>query len=52
MNAVTTKTVTTQDTGETIDGATVLGDYHVNGGYDWMETYRRARLGRRPQLGQ
>ena len=37
MNAITTKTVTTQDTGETIDGATVLGDYHENGGYDWME---------------
>jgi hypothetical protein len=28
MNAITTKTVTTQDTGETIDGVTVLGDYH------------------------
>ncbi|HSL35278.1 MAG TPA: hypothetical protein VK883_00495, partial [Arthrobacter sp.] len=37
MNAITTKTVTTQDTGETIDGVTVLGDYHENGGYDWME---------------
>ncbi|HSN35457.1 MAG TPA: hypothetical protein VLT34_03830 [Arthrobacter sp.] len=34
---MTTKTATTQDTWETIDGATVLGDYHVNGGYDWME---------------
>lgn len=33
----TTKTVTTEDTGETIDGVTVLGDYHENGGYDWME---------------
>jgi hypothetical protein len=28
MNAITIKTVTTQDTGETIDGVTVLGDYH------------------------
>jgi len=37
MNAITTKTVTTEDTGETIDGVTVLGDYHENGGYDWME---------------
>ena len=37
MNAITIKTVTTADTGETIDGVTVLGDYHMNGGYDWME---------------
>lgn len=37
MNAITIKTVTTVDTGETIDGVTVLGDYHMNGGYDWME---------------
>ena len=36
MNAITTKTVTTQDTRETIDGVTVLGYYHENGGYDWM----------------
>ncbi|MEO3935107.1 hypothetical protein WMO79_20110 [Micrococcaceae bacterium Sec7.4] len=37
MNAVATKTVTTKDTGETIDGVTVLGDFHMNDGYDWME---------------
>ena len=37
MNAVSKKTVTLADTGETIDGVTVLGDYHMNGGYDWME---------------
>ncbi|WP_427175242.1 hypothetical protein [Arthrobacter sp. 92] len=37
MNAVATKTVTTKDTGETIDGVTVLGDYHMNDGYDWTE---------------
>ena len=37
MNAITTKTVTTADTGEEIDGITVLRDYHMNGGYDWME---------------
>ncbi|MEV7574338.1 hypothetical protein AB0P28_14695 [Pseudarthrobacter sp. NPDC089323] len=37
MNAVSTKAVTLADTGETIDGVTVLGDYHLNGGYDWME---------------
>ena len=37
MNAVLTKTVTTQDTGETIEGVTVLGNYHMNDGYDWME---------------
>ena len=37
MNAVSNKTVTLADTGETIDGMTVLGDYHMNGGYDWME---------------
>lgn len=37
MNAVATKTVTTEDTGETIDGVTVLGNYHMNDGYDWME---------------
>ncbi|MFE5840012.1 hypothetical protein [Arthrobacter sp. NPDC056493] len=37
MNAVITRTVTTKDTGETIDGVTVLGNYHMNDGYDWME---------------
>jgi len=37
MNAVSKKTVTLADTEETIDGLTVLGDYHMNGGYDWME---------------
>ncbi len=37
MNAISTATVTTTDTGEAIDGVTVLGDYHMNGGYDWME---------------
>ncbi|RNL54885.1 hypothetical protein [Arthrobacter oryzae] len=37
MNAIATATVTTKDSGEAIDGVTVLGDYHENGGYDWME---------------
>jgi hypothetical protein len=37
MNAVSTRTVTTKDTGEVIEGVTVLGNYHMNGGYDWME---------------
>ena len=37
MNAITIKTVTTEDTGESIEGVTVLGDYHMNTGYDWME---------------
>jgi hypothetical protein len=37
MNAITTKSVTTADTGEVIPAAVVLGDYHMNGGYDWMD---------------
>jgi hypothetical protein len=37
MNAIATATVTTKDTGEAIEGVSVLGDYHMNGGYDWME---------------
>lgn len=37
MTAISKKTVTTQDTGETIDGATVLSDYHESGGYEWMD---------------
>ena len=37
MTAVSKKTVTLADTEETIDGVTVLGHYHMNGGYDWME---------------
>ena len=37
MNAVITRTVTLKDTGETVEGVSVLGDYHLNGGYDWME---------------
>ncbi|SLK12585.1 hypothetical protein [Arthrobacter sp. P2b] len=37
MNAIATDTVTTADTGEEIEGVTVLRDYHMNGGYDWME---------------
>ena len=36
MTAVSKKTVTLADTEESIDGVTVLGDYHMNGGYDWM----------------
>ena len=32
MNAITTKTVTTEDTGETIDGVTVLGRSGADGG--------------------
>ncbi|MDQ1060744.1 hypothetical protein QFZ23_004709 [Arthrobacter globiformis] len=31
MNAITIKTVTTVDTGETIDGVTVLGDKGPDG---------------------
>ncbi|WP_353748065.1 MULTISPECIES: hypothetical protein [unclassified Paenarthrobacter] len=37
MNAITTETVTTVDSNETIHGVTVLRDYHMNDGYDWME---------------
>jgi hypothetical protein len=37
MNAITTETVTTADTNEAIERASVLRDYHENGGYDWME---------------
>lgn len=37
MNAITTGTVTTADTKEVVRGITVLRDYHMNGGYDWME---------------
>ncbi|MEV8150549.1 hypothetical protein AB0O52_20695 [Arthrobacter sp. NPDC080073] len=37
MNTIGKATVTTKDTGEEIHGVTVLGDYHLNGGYDWME---------------
>lgn len=37
MNAIATDTVTTADTGEEIEGITVLRDFHMNGGYDWME---------------
>ncbi|WP_353713505.1 hypothetical protein [Arthrobacter sp. K5] len=37
MNAIATATITTADTGEEIDGITVLRDYHLNGGYDWMD---------------
>ena len=51
MNAITTKTVTTQDTGETIDGVTVLGDYHDERRLRLDGTHRRTRLGRHPQLG-
>jgi len=37
MNAIATDTVTTADTGEEVEGITVLRDYHMNGGYDWMQ---------------
>ncbi|MET3165268.1 UNVERIFIED_ORG: hypothetical protein ABIB19_003702 [Arthrobacter sp. UYEF10] len=37
MNAVRTASVTTQDTNEVIPAAVVLGDYHLNDGYDWMD---------------
>jgi hypothetical protein len=37
MNAITTETVTTADTGEVITDAPVLRDYHASGGYDWMD---------------
>jgi hypothetical protein len=37
MNAIAIDTVTTADTHEEIRNVPVLRDYHVNGGYDWME---------------
>ena len=37
MNAVTKRTVTTVDTGETVHDVPVLVDYHMNDGYDWMD---------------
>ena len=37
MNAITTATLATQDTHETLFGVPVLNDYHMNTGYDWME---------------
>lgn len=37
MNAITTATITTQDTAEILFNVPVLGDYHMNTGYDWME---------------
>ncbi|MGC0239535.1 hypothetical protein [Arthrobacter sp. SD76] len=37
MNVITTKTITTADTGEIIHDVPALVDYHMNGGYDWME---------------
>ena len=37
MNAITTESVTTADTGEVIPDAPVLRDYHANGGYHWMD---------------
>ena len=37
MNAVATRPVTTKDTAEEIEGVTVLTDYHMNDGWDWMD---------------
>ena len=37
MNAVTKRTVTTVDTGETVHDVPVPVDYHMNDGYDWMD---------------
>jgi len=37
MTAVTTSTITTKDTGETIHGVTVLRNHRENFGYDWMD---------------
>ena len=37
MNAVTKRTMTTVDTGETVHDVPVLVDYHMNDGYDWMD---------------
>ncbi|EMY34994.1 hypothetical protein D477_006658 [Arthrobacter crystallopoietes BAB-32] len=37
MNAIAIETVTTADTHEEIRDLPVLRDYHINGGYDWME---------------
>jgi hypothetical protein len=37
MNAIATATITTADTGEEVEGITVLRNYHLNGGYDWMD---------------
>lgn len=36
MSFCTRKTVTLKDTLETVDQLPVLGDYHLNDGYDWM----------------
>ena len=37
MTAVTTSTIVTKDTEETIHGVTVLRHHRENFGYDWME---------------
>jgi hypothetical protein len=37
MHAISIDTVTTADTDEEIRDVPVLRDYHLNGGYDWME---------------
>lgn len=37
MNAVRTATITTEDTGEKIPAAVVLGNYDMNDGYDWVD---------------
>ncbi|NIJ03440.1 hypothetical protein FHR86_003799 [Paenarthrobacter ilicis] len=37
MNAISVQTITTEDTAETIQDVSVLVDYHMNDGYDWME---------------
>jgi len=37
MNTVSTQAVTTADTAESIPAAVVLGDYHMNDGWDWMD---------------
>lgn len=37
MTETTTTEVVTADTGETIPGAPVLGDFHFGDGYDWID---------------
>lgn len=37
MNAISIEAVITADTHEEIRDVPVLRDYHMNGGYDWME---------------
>lgn len=37
METITARSVVTEDTREIVEGITVLTDYHMNDGYDWMD---------------